>query len=376
VLTRVDRFISSSYNLVTRESAYQQLVGDLIEWACRMKRRDILQWLSSAAAAAAAAPVLDGLDPHERYRVAAAFVTPERVDASVIEHIEAVLWRCRRQDDILGPQAALDTVLAQRNLVRGLLPAVPTQHRDRLLSVYAGLSALLGWLSFDLTNYPAATDYYETARAAAHEAHNTALGAHILCNMSQIATWCGQARIGIDHAVAALGWAVQTDDLPLQAYAHDVAARAYAADGNQWASHASLDLARAGLARADAAVPTLVYFYSLGELANSESWCHLQLRNPRAAERAAEFAVSAIDPAFVRNLAMASLRLGICRLQLDQPDIAGAAVATGTAVRLAAHNRSMRVVDELRSTSRAFEPWRKVPEVAELRGQMAVYELG
>jgi hypothetical protein len=264
-------------------------------------------------------------------------------------------------------------VLAQRNLVRGLLPVVSSEHRERLLSVYAGLSALLGWLSFDLTNYSASSDYYETARSAAHEAHNTVLGAHILCNMSQTATWRGQARIGIDHAVAALGWAIQTDDLPLQAYAHDVAARAYAADSNQRASRHAIDQARTTLTRADPAAATLVYFYSPGELANSESWCHLQLGEPRAAERAASVAVTAINPGFVRNLAMASLRLGACRLQLDQPDVAAAAEATNNAVELAAHNRSRRVVDELRRNWQALEPWRGVIEVAAVRDRMVAY---
>jgi transcriptional regulator with XRE-family HTH domain len=156
VLTRVDQFIATSDALVTRESDYHQLVNDLIEWACRMKRRDILQWLSSAAAAAAAAPVLDGLDAGERYRTADAFVRPQRVDGPVIDHIEAVLWRCMRQDDTLGPQAALDTVLAQRALVRGLLPQTPGHLRDRLLSLYADVCGFAGWLSYDLGNYPAA----------------------------------------------------------------------------------------------------------------------------------------------------------------------------------------------------------------------------
>jgi tetratricopeptide (TPR) repeat protein len=302
-------------------------------------------------------------------------VEPERVDGEVIGHIEAVLWRCRRQDDTLGPQAALDTVLAQRNLVRGLLPAAPNEHQDRLLSLYAGLSALLGWLSFDLSNYAVASDYYETARAAAHEAHNTELGAHILCNMSQIATWRSQARIGIDHAVAALGWAMQTDDLPLQAYAHDVAARAYAADGNQRAALGAIGQARSVLARADARQPTLAYFYSPGELANSESSCHLQLGDPDAAERAAEFAVRAIDPSFVRNLAIATLRLGACRLRLERPDVAGAAQAIGDAAKLAAHNRSVRVMGELRRNWQMLESWQDAPEVQGVRERMLAYGL-
>src|SRR5690349_18617576 len=69
------------------------------------------------------------------------------------------------------------------------------------------------------------------ARAAAHQAQNTELGAFVLCNMSHLASWRGQARIGIDHALAAQGWAIQTDDARLQAYAFDVGARALAMDG-------------------------------------------------------------------------------------------------------------------------------------------------
>src|ERR1044072_6841277 len=35
VLPRVDRFIAASGSLAMQESDYQQLVADLIEWACR-----------------------------------------------------------------------------------------------------------------------------------------------------------------------------------------------------------------------------------------------------------------------------------------------------------------------------------------------------
>ena len=49
--------------------------------------------------------------------------------------------------------------------------------------------------------------------------------------MSHLATWRGQPRVGINHAVAAQGWAAQTDEPRLQAYADDVAARAYAKVG-------------------------------------------------------------------------------------------------------------------------------------------------
>ncbi len=373
VLTRVDRFIATSDTLATRESDYHQLVADLVEWACRMKRRDILQWLSSAAAAAAAAPVLDGLDRGEQARVTQAFATPSRVDGTVIGHIEDVLWRCMRQDDALGPQAALDTTLAQRNLVRGLLPAAPNTLRDRLLSLYANLSRFAGWLSFDLGNYDAAGDYYETAREAAHEAHNTELGAFVLCNMSHLATWRKQPRTGIDHALAAIGWASQTGDSRLHAYAYDVAARAYAMDRQDRATRNAIQQAQASFATPDSRTDTYAYFFSAGQLASTESVCYLQLGQADQGVEAAERSLAGIDGSFVRNLALTSLRLGSCHLHRDRPDVDSGAAAIADAARLAAHNRSARLVERLQWGWRELEPWQDAPAVKAVRDQMVFY---
>ena len=373
VLTRVDQFIAASDTLATRETGYHQLVQNLIEWACRMKRRDILQWLSAAAAAAAAAPVLDGLDHAEQERVARAFATPSRVDDTVIDHIEAVLWRCMRQDDALGPQAALDTTLAQRNLVRGLLPSTPDPLRDRLRSLYANLSRFAGWLSFDLGNYDAASTYYETARQSAHQAHNTELGAFVLCNLSHLATWRRQPRTGIDHALAAIGWANQTDDARLQAYAYDVAARAYAMDHQDRATRRAIEQAQAAFATADHRTDTYAYFFSTGQLASTESICYLQLGQAEQGVEAAQRSLAGIDGSFVRNLAMTSLHLGLCHLQREQPDVERGAAAIGDAVLLAAHNRSARLVERLQSGWRKLEPWHDAPVVKAVRDQMLFY---
>ena len=125
-----------------REAAYTQLVHSLAAWAHTVNRRELLRVLGWAATAAAGAPALHHLDEQESERVVLAVQAPQRVDGQVIDHIEAVLWRCARQDDLLGPQATLDTVLAQRSLVRSLLPEAQIPVRDRLLSAYGGLSRL------------------------------------------------------------------------------------------------------------------------------------------------------------------------------------------------------------------------------------------
>ncbi len=204
-----------------RDRAYHQLVQFLRSWAHTMDRRDVLRVLGWAATTASVFPAID---PDEHQRLASVLSTGSRVDAQTIEHIEAVLWRCRRQDYALGPQAVLNTVLAQRDLARGLVPECPAGLRPRMLSALNEASRQAGWLSFDLKQFDHAGYYYEDARALAHEAENIGLGAFVLCEMSHSATWQGTPRIGIDHAVAAGQWANRTGDRRLCAYTANVAA--------------------------------------------------------------------------------------------------------------------------------------------------------
>ena len=278
-----------------------------------------------------------------------------------------------RQDDALGPQAALDTTLAQRHLVRGLLPAAPDALRDQLRSLYANLSRFAGWLAFDLGNYDAAGNYYETARQVAHEAHNTELGALVLCNLSHLATWRRQPRTGIDHAVAAIGWANQTDDTRLQAYAHDVAARAYAMDRQDRATRRAIEQAQGALTDIDDRADTYAYFFSAGQLASTESVCYLQLGSAGQGIEAAQRSLVGIDGSFVRNLALTSLHLGICHLHREVPDVDRGAAAIADAVRLAAHNRSVRLVERLQAGWFELEPWHDTPAVKAVRDQMLAY---
>jgi transcriptional regulator with XRE-family HTH domain len=361
----------------SRERAYAQLVQNLAAWAHTVNRRELLRMLGWAATAAAGSPALHNLDEQECERVVLAIQMPSRVDAHVIEHIEAVLMRCLKQDDLLGPQAALDTVLAQRSLVRSLLPEAPSSVRDRLLSVYASLSRLAGWLSFDLNSYDAAADYYESARQAAHEAHDTELAAFVLCYLSYLATWRDQARLGIDHAVAAQGWANQTDDHRLQAFALDMAARALARDGQSTTAFGAIDQARQTLTQADAERTSYAYFLAIGgRLTSTESLCQLYLGDFDRAAVAAQEDLAMIDNSLARDRALTTLRLGICRLRATKPDVPGAARAIGEAGALAVHNRSARLIDRLRRAAAELEPWQHVPEARAVRHELAAHGLG
>lgn len=295
-----------------KDAAFNQLVDVFIARAHTMNRRALLRHLSWAAATAVAAPLFDGVADDQHARLAAVIQQPSRVDDEVVDHIEQVLWRCMRQDDSLGPQAALDTVLAQRNLAYAMLTECPAGMRHRLLSVFANLSRYAGWLAFDLNNFDGASYYYKQARTAAHEAQNTALGAMVLCNLSHLATWQHRPRVGIDHAVAAQAWANQTDDLPLRAFAADVAARAYAMDQQDVACGQHLHHAREYITAYRGS--TLVHFYNTELLDNIQGMCLLQLHQPEQAIQHTSQSRARIDRSYVRNIAFNTVYLGHAQL--------------------------------------------------------------
>jgi hypothetical protein len=126
-------------------------------------------------------------------------------------HIETMLQHCKRQEDALGPQAALHTVLAQRQLVDALLAECPESLRPRLLSVYSSMSSSVGFYCFDLDDPDSAMRYCDQGRAAT-QAQNLAS---------------------------------KTDDVLVQVCAAERAATAYAIDGQRTAWRSSTKRRRA-----------------------------------------------------------------------------------------------------------------------------------
>jgi transcriptional regulator with XRE-family HTH domain len=358
-----------------RDLAFRQLVQFLTTWAHAMDRREVLRILGWAATAASAAPIFEALDPSEQDRVVAAVQNPTRVDPTVVAHIEGVLWRCMRQDDAIGPQSALDTVLAQRNLAFGMLAECPDRVRPHLLSTFANLSRFAGWLSFDLNDFDSGWYYYEQARTAAHEAQDTPLGALVLCHMSHLATWQQHPRVGIDHAVAAQGWARHTGDHLLHGFSHDVAARAYAMEGERDACAAALGRAEEAVVTAEGSAPrhSLAYFYSRGQLESTRSQCQLELNRAAQATATGFMALDNLHHSFVRNRAFTTLRIG--RAYLATRDVDQSAKHVGRAARLAAQNGSARLLGELRTTLASLRPWADTRAVRDLDEKVVSYGL-
>ncbi|MEO7193463.1 MAG: hypothetical protein ABIZ05_01360 [Pseudonocardiaceae bacterium] len=348
-----------------RDQAYHQLVQFLRSWAHSMDRRNMLRALRWAATTASLPLALDG-DEHQR--VVSALTGLIRVDAQTIEHIEAVLWHCRRQDHALGPQAVLDTVLAQRDLVRALRPGCPAELRPRMLSALSEASRLAGWLSFDLNQFDHAGYYYEDARALAHDAENAGLGGFVLCEMSHLATWRGMPRIGIDHAVAAGQWANRTNDLRLRAYTADVAGRAYAADGQRDACLAALDTAHTLLTAADPQAPSYTTYNEMAHI-SIRGGCHLTLGETDHAISYAQQSLKVMDRISTRDVAMTLVDLGQAHVRCNEID--EAARLLGDAGDIAATHSSARLVGRLEQARADLQPWQRTLAVRTLDDRFA-----
>jgi hypothetical protein len=254
---------------------------------------------------AAAAPLLDIADADERDRVAAVLDDPSRLDLATITHAERVLQHYRRQGDVLGPQIALQTALAQRQVIADLVAGTPEELRPRVLTVYAELSQMVGWQLYNLGDYRAAQYYYDDARTAAHDAENTELVTYVLCTMSQLATWQNKPRVGIDHAIAAQAWAAQTDSPAALGYAADVAARAFAAAQQHDKAHRALEQEHAAVRDMAASTPRASwwYFYDESFYWGTNAECALVLDTPEKALAAARTSLPMIDPTNVHNYA-------------------------------------------------------------------------
>ncbi|MGH3866107.1 MAG: helix-turn-helix transcriptional regulator [Pseudonocardiaceae bacterium] len=356
----------------------EEVVGQLVTlfcgWVGGMNRRELIELLGWATGTVATSSGVGALDINEQERLVRAIVSPDRVDERVIDHLAAMHQFCKHQEDTLGSRAVLSTVLAQRHLVSGFLADCPATLRPRLLSVSSDMSTSIGWYFLELNDVDSAWDYYDKARAAAHEADNTELAIHALCYMSYAASWQGKAHTGIDLAVAAQSLASKTDDPLLRARVADKAARAYATDGQYTACMVECERAQDGLASAgQVPAESPSYWFNEGVLACDKSDYLLRLGKPREAVASASAGLALIDNSFVGGLAFCAIFLG--KAYLESGEIDEAARVVGNAVSPISQIRSERLVQELRTTRARMQPWQDTPAVKALDEQLAAHGL-
>jgi transcriptional regulator with XRE-family HTH domain len=327
-------------------------------------RRDALRMISGALAAVG----LSGLDADEYTRIAHAVAAPHRVDAKVVENLAGTLAHCKRLEDKLGPCEVLDTVVAQHELVRHLLAGgCPDNLVKPLKLVESDMASAIGGYLIDMGRPETASGYFQHARRAGHHAGNPAYAAYAAANASLAAFLRSDTPIALDTAAAARSLAARTSDPRLQALAEQMAAAAYALDGQYGLCMAACSRAHDFLASANGGAPdSLAYWVHEGTLDSQRSIFLCLLDKPREAVNAASNARDRFNRTFAGGYGHCQVRLSHA-LVLDK-DIDEAAHVLGSA---ASHARlSPRLTQELRTTRVLMQPWENTKTVQELDAQL------
>ncbi len=359
------------------EANFSELAQVIVMWMQKLgtavSRRELLNKLSAACALAAAAPLFDVLDPDEYERVTQVLQDPSIFDKTTLRYCENMVGILRRQGDMLGPQLTLHSAMGYRDLAQRLAETAPLQFQQRALSNYAELTQLVGWLCFNMGGYRNAAHYYDDARAAAHDAQNVELATYVLCTMSHLATWQGKARVGLDHAIVAQAWASQTGSPRAEAYAADVAARAFAAEGQSDTCRKTLDIEQAAVAKiaVDAADPSWWYFYDESFFWATTSSCSLSMCDPVRALETVSKSLATTDPTNVHNYSFTLLFQGEALVQ--QGHITEACQTIGEVVMLTASNRSQRIGQHIAELRVALMSWQQSKPVRELDELLTAY---
>ncbi|MGH3797768.1 MAG: hypothetical protein ACRDSP_23090 [Pseudonocardiaceae bacterium] len=360
-----------------QEVNFTELAQVIVMWMQQLNpsvsRRELLSKLSTAFTLAAVSPLFDVLNPAEYEQVTRVMHHPDKFDLPALRYVERMITNLRQQGDVLGPQPTLQSVIGHRQLVQQLAQAAPAKFQPRAVSAYAELTQLLGWLCFNMGDYPSAQHYYDDARTAAHDAQNVELVTYILCTMSHLATWQGKPRVGIDHAVAAAVWAKEARSPLAQAYAADVAVRAYVADNQPEKYRETLDREYTALQTAPTDEPRAAwwYFYDESFYWRTEGECALKLQRPDAAMQAIDKSLTLVDPANLHNYSFRLLFRAEARIQ--QSAVAEASSIVGDVVRVTSGSASQRIAERITDIRGLLKPWERTKPVRELDEQLRDY---
>lgn len=359
----------SPETLVDRELV-EELVQVIRKLARSVGRREAIRLAGSVLAAMGLSGLLDA---DEYTRVAEAVVSPSRVDAQVVKNVAVTLAVCKRQEDKLGPRQVLDTVIAQHGLVRRLLASdCPDNLRKPLNLVNSNIAATIGGYLIDMGQPDTAARYFTQARQAAHNANNTVYAAYAAINTSFAARLRGDTPTALDAAAAARSLAARTDDAQLKALAEQMAAGAYALDGQYGPCMSASARAHDFLTSANGSIPdSPAYWVHHGTIDSQAGTFLVLLGKPQQAVEAASTAQTHYDRTYIARYALCQVRLGHALVM--SKDITQAAHVLSDAATQA--HLYPRLTTELYNARALMQPWANTHAVKTLDAKLEACRL-
>jgi hypothetical protein len=343
----------------------EELLEVVVRLVRSMGRREAMRLAGSVLAAVG----LSGLLGADEYaRLAHAVVSPSRVDAQVVKNLAVTLAVCKRQEDKLGPCQVLDTVVAQHGLVRRILAGdCPEKLYKPLSLIDSNMAATIGGYLIDMGQLDAASRYFTHARRTAHNASNTTYSTYAAINTSFAARLRGDTPAALDSAAASRSLAARTDDAQLKALAEQMAAGAYALDGQYSPCMAASVRAHDFLTNINGNVPdSPAYWVHHSNIDSQASTFLALLGKPQEAVEAAHAAQTQYDRTCIARYALCQVRLGHA-LVLSK-DISEAVRVLGDAASHA--HLYPRLTTDLYTARALMQPWAATHAVKTLDAQL------
>jgi tetratricopeptide (TPR) repeat protein len=158
----------------------------------------------------------------------------------------------------------------------------------------------------------------------------------------------------------------------LRAYTADVAARAYAANGQRDACVKALDTAHTALTKADHQTQSYTTYNQAVHI-SIRGGCHLKLGETDCAVSYAQQSLKLLDRSRARGLAITLIDLAEAYVQCTEID--EAAQLLGDAGNIAAGHSSCRLIGRLEQARVAMQPWQHTAPVRALNERLAAYGL-
>jgi tetratricopeptide (TPR) repeat protein len=211
--------------------------------------------------------------------------------------------------------------------VERVAPVVDEFPRPSLLSAFAQLCQMTGWLALDANRHSVARQYLSTAVLAAHQADEPALAASCLAYMSLQETYREHPQRALALARTACDVVSSSGTPRTNTMLATRLARAYARIGNRQESLAAIGRAERAFATADGSgqsEPLWLSYVDQREIAAQKGACYLDLGMPGEAITALTEALRLLDrhtPTHARDRVHYLSRLAKCHLlagDLDQ----------------------------------------------------------
>ncbi|WP_322770115.1 hypothetical protein [Frankia sp. Cr1] len=255
-------------------------------------------------------------------RIGAA-LSGRRIDNTIITDLGSRLDALRRMDDALGGNAIYGVASEELKLVIRLLKhsSYNEGHGAALHASAAELARLTGFAAFDSGRHEAAQRYWALGLRAAHEAGQPALGANIIRNMAEQATWYGNPVHAVGMLRAARAGARGTMTATEAAANAGALAQAHGRAGNRGAAHAAIDEAYGLIEqRRPAEDPAYVYWIGPSVIAFWASEALLSSGNPAAAIPHFEQVIASVDASLPRDQVEYLARFGIAHTRAGNPE--------------------------------------------------------